>query len=88
MKSVLGEFSSGVSMPWQGPSVRFWGPFLPSPPVGVRGHSSGAAFSHVLRNPTFGVISTREWCLSKPQTSGDEIFSLAKMDDVWTYSKV
>jgi len=55
MKSVLGEFSSGVSMPWQGPSVRFWGPFLPSPPVGVRGHSSGAAFSHVLRNPTFGV---------------------------------
>jgi len=44
----------------------------------------GTSPSHFLRNPTFCVIPTAEWLLSKPQTTDGEndffgIFNLAKM---------
>jgi len=36
----------------------------------------GTSPSHFLRNPTFGVISTKERLLGKPQTTGGENDSL------------
>jgi len=38
----------------------------------------GTSPGHFLRNPTFGVISTKERLLSKPQTTGGK-------KDIWEF---
>jgi len=55
-------------------------------------YQKGISARHVLRNPSFSVISTTYWLLSKSQTTGGEkifgLVSLVKMGDGWTYSPV